>query len=39
MNEMLVPWMYEVKTVSGEQYLDYFNCIEAIKLEFSFQIF
>ena len=33
MSDMLVPWMYEIKSVTGEKHLHYFECLEAIKLE------
>ena len=36
---MLVPWKYEVKTVTGNQFLEYFQCLEAIKLEISYRFF
>ncbi len=39
MSEMIVPWGYEIKTLTGEQYLHYFQCLEAIKLELYYKIF
>ena len=39
MNDMLVPWKYEITTATGEHYLNYFQCIEAIKLELHYQVF
>ena len=39
MSDMVVSWKYEIKTVTGEQYCACFQCLEAIKLEISFQFF
>ena len=39
MSEMVVSWKYEIKTITGEQYFAYFQCLEAIKLEISFQFY
>ncbi len=39
MSDMVVSWKYEIMTVTGEQYFAYFQCLEAIKLEISFQFF
>ena len=39
MSEMIVPWKYEVKTVGCEKFLEYFQCLEAIKLEISYRFF
>ena len=39
MSDMVVSWKYEIKTVTGEQYFEYFQCLEAIKLEISFQFY
>ena len=39
MSEMIVSWKYEIKTVTGEQFLEYFQCLEAIKLEISYRFF
>ena len=39
MSDMVVFWKYEIKTITGEQYFEYFQCLEAIKLEISFQFY
>ena len=39
MSNMLVSWKYEIKTLTGQQYFEYFQCLEAIKLEISYQVF
>ena len=39
MSEMVVPWLYEIESISGEQFLHYFQCLEAIKLELYYQVY
>ncbi len=39
MSEMVIPWLYEIENVSGEQFFHYFQCLEAIKLELYYQVY